>query len=124
HQATLRIERRRPDPKGIAISPSPSLPPENGGNGAGRFFPRGRNIVLFKWKALMCSAISKCSPTLTYGISRISDVPSSTPDIRDFDKWDQQDMDEKRIKATTVWVKWVFEDGTSEYFPAEILHLG
>ncbi|KAL1424048.1 hypothetical protein MTO96_020638 [Rhipicephalus appendiculatus] len=88
------------------------------------FLLRGRNIVLFKWKALMCSAISKCSPTLTYGISRISDVPSSTPDIRDFDKWDQQDMDEKRIEATTVWVKWVFEDGTSEYFPAEILHLG
>ncbi|KAL1486263.1 hypothetical protein MTO96_047028 [Rhipicephalus appendiculatus] len=88
------------------------------------FFLRGRNIVLFKWKALMCSAISKCSPTLKYGISRISDVPSSTPDIRDFDKWDQQDMDEERIKATTVWVKWVFEDGASEYFPAEILHLG
>ncbi|KAL1419642.1 hypothetical protein MTO96_025212 [Rhipicephalus appendiculatus] len=63
------------------------------------FFLRGRNIVLFKWKVLMCSAISKCSPTLTYGISRISDVPSSTPDIRDFDKWDQQDMDEKRIQG-------------------------
>ncbi|KAL1442839.1 hypothetical protein MTO96_030614 [Rhipicephalus appendiculatus] len=47
-----------------------------------------------------------------------------TRDIRDSDKWDQQDMDEKRIKATTVWVKWVFEDGTSEYFPAEILHFG
>ncbi|KAH7984237.1 hypothetical protein HPB52_018350 [Rhipicephalus sanguineus] len=47
-----------------------------------------------------------------------------TTDIRDFDKWDHQDIDEKRIKAATHWVNWVFKDGSSDYFPAEILHLG
>ncbi|XP_049511251.1 uncharacterized protein LOC125939833 [Dermacentor silvarum] len=44
-------------------------------------------------------------------------------DFRDFEKWGE-DMDEKHLKATVHWVKWVFKDGTSEYFPAEILHLG